>query len=140
MSTTETAPEQGLLLDLAPPPAPAAQRLGIEAAIAIAAESPAVAAMLRRRGEQIVKGYTAAADLEGSPYSLARKTQDQLSAATDRLLGGCPTLEALAIALRRTEIVGAMAMALHDRIRAEMKLREAEDRAEAANAFVEDDS
>jgi uncharacterized iron-regulated protein len=97
------------------------------ASIAEAAKSPAVLALIVKRAEQIRQGHTPKSDLSRSPYQLAHTTQQHLAAATDGLLGN-PTAERLRYALRRVEIFGALAMALHDRIAAELRLIEARER------------
>lgn len=81
--------------------------------------SPALGGMLNRRVDQAVKhGHTPAADLLRSPYAIARACRDRVDGAIERLSGREPNRERLEIALRYAETAGAVAMALHDRIRA----------------------
>jgi hypothetical protein len=79
----------------------------------------ALAALLAAREEQARFGHTSESDRERPPYCLARKLGGYCSDVSDLLLGR-PSLEQLSLALRKTARLGALAIALHERLSAEL--------------------
>jgi hypothetical protein len=101
--------------DLFPPPS-GAQLVAI-------AMGPAAAAFAARRLDQLLKqGHSLAADLEQPLDHLIRQAQPRMSAALD-LLGRADRLPE---AMVKIEIIGALLLAAHDRVRAEMARKEAQ--------------
>ncbi|HEV2747516.1 MAG TPA: hypothetical protein VGW34_09495 [Allosphingosinicella sp.] len=102
-----------------PPPAPALPAPGLDPAeVAALLASPALGRFLAVRVGQLAHGHSEAADRRRPAHDLARKARDRLSDALDDLLG-TPNAERRAAALRRVEIVGALLLALWDRLAVE---------------------
>lgn len=79
--------------------------------------SPAIAAFVQRRAEQILRhGHSRAADRDRPAAHLVAQAKARLADAIDH----ADSPEGRAIALRKIEIAGALLMAAHDRISGDM--------------------
>jgi hypothetical protein len=90
--------------------------------LAAVCASPAAAAIVARRVEQLTRhGHSPARDAELPLHELAEKAKLYLVDALDYLRRNRPDPDDLAIALRKLEHAGALLIASHDRVSAELE-------------------
>lgn len=83
--------------------------------------SPSLGAFLSMRVHQATKhGHTPEADLDRDPLLIARGARDRVRAACELLDGREPPPKRIEDALKKVETAGAMLLALHDRLHAEL--------------------